>query len=139
MTNMANRLLIAAALSATVSLAGTGPAFADNNDHQSDNTIKADNSKMNEMRENRNLTADQQGENQADRTMTREIRRAIEKDSSLSTYGHNVKIITRDGMVTLKGPVRSEKERHAIGKEAIRVAGKRRVANHLDVVPAEKK
>ena len=57
------------------------------------------------------VTADQQKANPSDRDTTRQIRRAIVKDKSISTYGHNVKIITQNGMVTLKGPVRSEDEK----------------------------
>jgi osmotically-inducible protein OsmY len=46
--------------------------------------------------------------NPADRAITKQIRMAIHDDNSLSTYAHNVKIITQNGKVTLKGPVRSE-------------------------------
>ena len=52
--------------------------------------------------------ADQQGQTAADTALTRKIRKAIVENKSLSTYAHNIKIISRDGMVTLKGPVRSE-------------------------------
>jgi osmotically-inducible protein OsmY len=46
------------------------------------------------------------------------------KDKSLSTYGHNVKVISQNGMVTLKGPVRSEDEKSAIEAKAVEVVGK---------------
>ena len=44
-------------------------------------------------------TADQQKMNPADRTITQKIRKAIHDDTSLSTYAHNIKIITQDGKV----------------------------------------
>jgi hyperosmotically inducible protein len=54
-------------------------------------------------------------------------------DKSLSTYAHNVKIITQDGQVTLKGPVRSEDEKKAVEAKAAEIAGESKVANELDV------
>ena len=68
-------------------------------------------------------TADQQKNNASDRMMTQKIRKAVMADKSLSTYAHNVKIITQNGMVTLKGPVRSDEEKHAIEAKAIEIAG----------------
>jgi osmotically-inducible protein OsmY len=55
------------------------------------------------------------------------------KDKSLSTYAHNVKIITQNGQVTLKGPVRSEEEKRAIEAKAAEVAGDSKVTSELDV------
>ena len=71
-----------------------------------------DNTKVNERDRNTAApTADQQKENRPDRDITRDIRRSIMADKSLSTYAHNVKIISQNGMVTLKGPVRSDDEK----------------------------
>src|SRR6266498_2240546 len=53
------------------------------------------------------VTADQQKESATDRDISAKIRKALMDDKDLSTYAHNVKVITRNGMVTLKGPVRS--------------------------------
>jgi hyperosmotically inducible periplasmic protein len=69
------------------------------------------------------MTADQQKNNVSDRDLAREVRRAIVKDKSLSTYGHNVKVIAQNGTVTLKGPVQSEEEKHAIASKAAEVVG----------------
>jgi len=81
-------------------------------------------------------TADQQKMNKADRDMTAQIRKSIIADKSLSTYGHNVKIITQDGMVTLKGPVRSDDEAKNIAAKAAEVAGgSDKVMNQLEVKP----
>jgi len=68
-------------------------------------------------------TADQQKETAADRELAQKIRKSIVDDKSLSTYGHNVKVIVRSGMVTLKGPVQSEDEKKNIGAKAADVAG----------------
>jgi osmotically-inducible protein OsmY len=75
--------------------------------------------------------------NPADRNTTKQIRSAIMKDDSLSTYGHNIKIITRDGKVTLKGPVRSEDDKNNIMAKAIAVAGADNVTNELTVAPKQ--
>jgi len=61
------------------------------------------------------------------------IRQSIVADKSLSTYAHNVKIITQDGQVTLKGPVQNEEEKQAIASRAADVAGTGKVNNQLTV------
>ena len=68
-------------------------------------------------------TADQQKENTADRELTRQVRRALMQDKSLSTYAHNVKIVAQNGTVTLKGPVKSEEEKTTIEQGAAQAAG----------------
>jgi hypothetical protein len=69
------------------------------------------------------VTADQQKMNPGDRKLTQTIRKSVMADKSLSTYAHNVKIITMNGMVTLRGPVRSEDEKKTIVAKAIDAAG----------------
>jgi osmotically-inducible protein OsmY len=86
-------------------------------------------------RSEKELTADQQGETKEDREITQKIRRAIMDDKSLSTYAHNVKIITVGGMVTLKGPVRSEEEKKAIEEKAAQIAGNGKITSEMDIVP----
>lgn len=96
----------------------------------------ADNTRINKRdRAKQEPTADQQKENPNDRELTRKIRRVIVEDKSLSTYGHNVKIITRNGHVTLKGVVRSQEEKDAIAAQAAAIAGEARVDNQLEVQP----
>lgn len=95
-----------------------------------------DNSKANQGDQSQNAaTADQQKENPGDLETTRKIRRLIIDDKSLSTYAHNVKVITENGEVTLKGPVDSEAEKRSIERKAISVAGVQHVTNQLEVVP----
>jgi hyperosmotically inducible protein len=56
-------------------------------------------------------------------------------DKFLSTYAHNVKIITKNGQVTLKGPVRSEGEEQTIESKATEVTGANKVTNDLNIKP----
>jgi hyperosmotically inducible periplasmic protein len=81
--------------------------------------------------------ADQQSNSSGDVELTRKIRQALNQDKSLSTYAHNVKIITRDGVVELKGPVRSQSEKDAVEAKATDIAGASKVKNEL-TVKAEK-
>ena len=104
---------------------------------QTDQPAKsADNTKVNTRdRADASPTADQQKEGQSDREITLRIRRSLVKDESLSTYAHNVKIITRDGQVTLRGPVRSDDEKQTIEAKATEVAGENKVTNELEIKP----
>jgi hyperosmotically inducible protein len=96
----------------------------------------ADNTKVNQRDRNPSEpTADQQKNARSDREITRKIRQALTQDRSLSIYAHNVKIITQNGMVTLKGPVRSEDEKDAVETKATEVAGENNVTSKLDVKP----
>lgn len=99
-----------------------------------------DNTKVNKRdRKASAVTADQQKMNSGDRGMTRKIRRAIYADKSLSTYAHNVKIVTENGMVTLKGPVHSEEEKKTIEDKATEIAGAGKVTNNISVKAATAK
>ena len=95
-----------------------------------------DNTRVNERDRSQNEpTADQQKDNRSDRDITQQIRQSIMKDKSLSTYAHNVKIVTQDGQVTLKGPVRTEAEKKAIEAKAAEVAGDGKVTSELNIKP----
>ncbi|MGC1685705.1 MAG: BON domain-containing protein [Candidatus Acidiferrales bacterium] len=97
-----------------------------------------DNTKMNQGDANKGaVTADQQKMNPTDRNNAKQIRSAIMKDKSLSTYAHNVKIISQNGKVTLKGPVRSEDEKTNIEAKAAAVVGADNVTSQLQVTPAK--
>jgi len=97
---------------------------------------QADNTKMNKGDASKDpTTADQQKMNSTDRTMTQKIRAEIMKDKSLSTYAHNVKIITQDGKVTLKGPVRTQEEKAAVESKATTIAGDGNVTSQIEIVP----
>ena len=81
-------------------------------------------------------TADQQKNAAPDIEITRRIRRALLEDKSLSTYAHNLKIITRNGSVILKGPVKSEEEKEAVEAKAADVAGKENVHSRIVITQA---
>jgi hyperosmotically inducible protein len=98
----------------------------------------ADNTKTNQRdRSASEPTAVQQKENRSDRDITQQIRQSIMKDKSLSTYAHNIKIVTQNGQVTLKGPVRSEDEKRAVESKAAEVAGQDKISSELDIKPQQ--
>lgn len=75
-----------------------------------------------------------QNENQRDISTTADIRKRV-VDTEMSVNAQNVKIITRDGKVVLRGPVQSEEEKSQIDKLASDVAGPANVDNQLEVQP----
>jgi hyperosmotically inducible periplasmic protein len=98
----------------------------------------SDNTKLNQQDRNSDrVTADQQKGNTSDLSITQEIRKELTDDKSLSTYAHNVKIITQNGTVTLKGPVRTEEEKRMVEAKAASVSGKA-VNSELSVAPKKK-
>jgi osmotically-inducible protein OsmY len=93
-----------------------------------------DNTSVNKQDRNANApTADHAKNNTSDQDMMKNIRHDVVSDKSLSTYGHNVKIIASHGKVTLKGPVHSEEERQAIKEHARRYAGDGNIDDHMTV------
>jgi len=80
-----------------------------------------------------NVTADQQSNAAPDRAITQKIRKVLIADKSLSTDAHNVKIITKDGIVTLKGPVKSEDEKQKVASMAAEVVDASKIDNELTV------
>jgi hyperosmotically inducible periplasmic protein len=124
MINSVRTMVLAGVVSAIVS-----PLFAQ---------TPADNTKVNRRdRAKDAVTADQQKENAGDRTVTQKIRRALIQDKTLSSYAHNVKIITTDGQVTLKGPVRTEDEKRSVEAKATEIAGAGRVTNEISIAPSK--
>jgi hypothetical protein len=82
-------------------------------------------------------TADDQKMNASDREITQKIRKSIHQDNSLSTYAHNIKIISQEGKVTLRGPVRSEDDKKNLQAKAVAVAGEGNVTNLLEIAPSK--
>ena len=80
------------------------------------------------------LTPGDQSESEADRTLTQKVRQAVMADESLSTTAHNVKIISVNGIVTLRGPVNSAQEKANIEAKAQQIAGATKVDNQLEIV-----
>ena len=79
------------------------------------------------------MTADQQSNVKSDIAITREIRRAVVKDRSLSMLAHNLKIVSANGKVTLRGPVNTKREKVVIARKARAIAGGNNVDNQLEV------
>jgi hyperosmotically inducible periplasmic protein len=121
------------ALALTISLGSSGAVWAQDANGQGS---PVDNTKVNQRdKDQAQPTADQQKETKSDREMARQIRQAIVKDKSLSTYAHNVKVIVQDGAVTLKGPVRSDEEKQSIVAKAGQVAGADKVTDQIELAP----
>lgn len=94
----------------------------------------ADNTRVNERdRASTALTPMDQGESAADRDMTQSIRKSVIADDSLSFTAKNVKIITRDGRVTLRGAVNNAREKETIERAAADLAGAKKVTNELEI------
>jgi hyperosmotically inducible protein len=99
-----------------------------------------DNTKVNKRDRNKaEPTADRAKENVNDRDIMQKIRKSIMDDKDLSTYAHNVKIVSQHGKVTLKGPVRSEEEKKTVAAKATEVAGAGNVTDEMTVKPEKTK
>ena len=94
--------------------------------------VKADNTARNADSPAAQSPVDQ-AENGPDLQISQDIRKAIVADDSLSLDAHNVKVITAAGVVTLRGPVKSEQEKTAIEAKAKQVAGVNRIDSFLEV------
>ena len=82
------------------------------------------------------VTADQGSNQKSDRDIMKSIRKNVIADNALSTYARNVKIISVNGKVTLKGPVRSDAESKNIEGKATQIAGEGNVTNELSIQAA---
>ena len=93
-----------------------------------DNTAKNERDSSGETK-----TSGDQSESPEDIKISAAIRRAVVAEKSLSMTAKNVKIITADGMVTLRGPVKNAEEKATIAKLAKSAAGKAKIDNQLEV------
>ena len=94
----------------------------------------ADNTRKNERdRSGETATSGDQSNNQEDVKITAAIRRAVVGDKSLSMTAKNVKIITANGTVTLRGPVNNDAEKTKIAELAQSAAGGAKIDNQLEV------
>lgn len=101
---------------------------------QGETTREADNTGINTRdRDGAMQTPQTQSNDGADRELLAAVRQEIVADDTLSMAAHNVKIITKDGVVTLRGPVGTADEKGKVEKLALQVAGVTSVANELDV------
>ena len=79
------------------------------------------------------VTPMNQGESEGDRTITQYIRKNVTSNDALSTNAHNVKIVTQDGVVTVRGPVETPQEKTAVLAVAQAAPGVKRVDDQLEV------
>lgn len=84
-------------------------------------------------RDSRTLTPMDQGTTEGDRSITQRIRQDLTSRDELSTDAKNVKIITVDGVVTLRGPVKNDGEKTTIAGIARKAPGVKRVDDQLEV------
>jgi hyperosmotically inducible periplasmic protein len=140
---MKKRTLWLQSLVLSTALMGTAFAHQDQNAasaQKTDSSVPADNTKVNKRDRNKSEpTAGQQSNAKSDRELTRKIRQALVKDKELSTYAHNIKVITSGGAVTLKGPVRSEDEKKAVEAKAAEAAGGASITSQIEVAPPKHK
>ena len=123
MTLMKRTLLVLTCLS-TVSLVAMA----------ADDKTKPDNTAINERDRSRETqTSGDQSNSSADLKITQAIRQALMKDSELSTTAKNIKIITDNGQVTLRGPVKNAQEKAKIDQLARSAAGGAKIDDQLDV------
>lgn len=95
-----------------------------------------DNSKVNKRDDSKDaVTAGTQSNAKPDLELTRKIRRGVTQSKDMSSYAKNIKIISRDGSVTLRGPVKSQEEKDSIGAIAKKMAGDAKVDNQLEIAP----
>lgn len=100
--------------------------------------VPPDNSRSNKVdASNATASADAQTNNASDLDLTKRIRQSVIADKSLSSYAHNIKIVTVNGSVTLNGVVRSEDEKAAVELKAANIAGKGKVSDELKIAPSK--
>jgi osmotically-inducible protein OsmY len=121
---MKRTLLVLACLSA-VSLTALA---ADDKNVNPDNTAKNERDRSGETQ-----TSGDQSNSPADLKITQAIRQALMKDSELSMTAKNIKVITANGQVTLRGPVKTAQEKAKIDQLAKSAAGGAHIDDQLDV------
>ena len=100
-------------------------------------SVAPDNAKSNKVdASNATATADAQSNSAADLDMTKRIRQSLMADKSLSTYAHNIKIVTVNGRVTLNGVVRSQDEKGVVEPKAANIVGENKLTSDLKVAPS---
>ena len=119
------RTLLAVAYLSAFTLA---PMAADNKKVAPDNTATNERDRSGETK-----TSGDQSNSSADLKITQAIRQALMKDSGLSVTAKNIKIITTNGQVTLRGPVKTAQEKAKIDQLAKSAAGGAQIDNQLDV------
>jgi hyperosmotically inducible periplasmic protein len=123
------------ALAAAVALGSTGAAWATDpaTTGEAAQSAPDDSGRNVRDRDGNTLTATDQGNSETDVALTQKIRKQVVADDSLSMMAHNIKIITVDGTVTLRGPVKSGTEKERIAAVAKQIAGPGNVKDNLEI------
>jgi len=103
-------------------------ALAGNEKEKPDNTATNERDRSGETK-----TSGDQSNSSADLKTTQAIRQALMKDGELSTTAKNIKVITANGHVTLRGPVKTAQEKAKIDQLAKSAAGGAKIDNQLEV------
>ena len=119
------RTLLALTFLSAFSLAALA---ADNKKAEPDNTATNERDRSGETK-----TSGDQSNSSADLKITQDIRRALMNDSELSTTAKNIKVITANGQVTLRGPVPTAQEKAKIDQLAKSAAGGAQIEDQLEV------
>ena len=119
------RILLAVVYLSAFSLAALA---ADEKKVNPDNTAKNERDRSGETK-----TSGDQSNSSADLKITQAIRQALMKDRELSTTAKNIKVITANGQVTLRGPVKTAQEKAKIDQLAKSAAGGTQIDNQLDI------
>jgi osmotically-inducible protein OsmY len=128
------RVIVALGVVASLAVAPAGSALAESERVAAEQRKDADDTGRNVRdRDDRTLTPMDQGESEQDRTITQEIRKRVTDRDGLSTNAQNIKIITVDGVVTLRGPVKNAQEKSTIVSIAKQAPGAKRVEDQLEV------
>jgi len=101
--------------------------------HKSENTTTGGAPSDTKMASNTAPTASDQPENETDRKIIQDVRKALTSDDSLSTSAQNVTVVSSNGNVTLRGSVKDDSEKQKIVDKATQVAGVSKVDNQLTV------
>jgi Ni/Co efflux regulator RcnB len=128
-TRLRDTLLAVSFMATSLALASPPDQDAGTQSH----TQQPDNSRNNADASNRDASADAQGNGKQDVDLTARIRRSVMDEKGLSTYGHNVKIVSMNGTVTLNGVVKSADEKSTIHRHAAAIAGEGKVVDNLKV------
>ncbi|MGZ4982022.1 MAG: BON domain-containing protein [Methylobacter sp.] len=126
-------LLVMFTLTGGVMMAGSAQAAQDSAIYLAAGKAAENTERNVRDKENTTLTPEDQKETQSDVKITAHIRKAVTDDDSLSVNAKNAKIITRNGVVTLRGPVDSQAESMRLQQIATKTPGAVRVDNQLEV------
>ena len=118
------RTLQALACLSAVSIA----AMAADDNTKPDNTAKNERDSSGETQ-----TSGDQSNSSGDLKITQAIRQALMKDGELSATAKNIKVITANGHVTLRGPVKTTQEKAKIDQLAKSAAGGAQIEDQLEV------